>query len=85
MLAGVTSDSQQPLVQIGTTARDLTEEEECIDILRQTDSAVVNVFFNVTHLSFPDNNFRFSLPRFPPNTKSGKFNPLHYLQIVYLS
>lgn len=84
MLARVASGSQQPSVHIGTTARDFPEEEDCTVILSQ--KLYCSQCLSATHPSFPGNTFRFSLPRSPPNTmKSGKFNPLCYLQAVYPS
>lgn len=80
MFANVTSDYQQPLAQIRTTARLLTEEV-CSVILRDHSCQCLNV----THLRFSGYIFSFSLPRLPPNTTdTGKFNPVCYLQMVYL-
>jgi len=83
VLASVTSDSKQLLVHFSATAGDFLERNAVSLSVRNT---TVISLINVTHLSFPANTFRFSLPRFPPNTtKSGKFNPLCYLQTVYPS
>lgn len=82
VLASVTSDYQQPLARISTAARDLTEGV-CSVILSKKGTTVVNVIFNVTHFRFSGNIFSCSLPRLPPNaTKTGKFNPVCYLQFI---